>query len=363
MAGIQYFLGANTPMGFYSLYDQLIDRETARAVYILKGGPGCGKSTFLRRIGYCAEAAGFSTRSVLCSGDPNSLDALILPELHTALVDGTAPHVVEPLCPGAVDHCVDLGRYYDHAALSEKRGAISARSADNKEAYRRCYRYLAAAGALEEDTRALLAGDSALSRLNKRTKGILSRELKKKGLQPGKVTRRFLSALTCDGPMTLWDTVTAQCSRVYALCDSYGFAHEMLHPLSVFAVKQGHSVIACPSPMCPDRLEHLLIPSLDLAFVTSSKEQPFPGTPYRRVHLDPLFTSAPSYPEHRAQVRFSAKMARSLRTEAIRALVQAKEAHDALEQLYNPHVDFSAVHRAAEDLASLLFPRPVTANP
>ena len=44
MAQIRYFLGANSPNGFYSLYDQLIDLESAQAVYLLKGGPGCGKS-------------------------------------------------------------------------------------------------------------------------------------------------------------------------------------------------------------------------------------------------------------------------------------------------------------------------------
>ena len=47
MPNVQYFLGANSPQGFYSLYDQLIDRHIARAVYILKGGPGCGKSTLM----------------------------------------------------------------------------------------------------------------------------------------------------------------------------------------------------------------------------------------------------------------------------------------------------------------------------
>ena len=39
---IQYFLGANSPTGFYSLYDQLLPPEQASAIYILKGGPGCG---------------------------------------------------------------------------------------------------------------------------------------------------------------------------------------------------------------------------------------------------------------------------------------------------------------------------------
>ena len=45
MAKIQYFLGAYTPAGFHSLYHELIPPKEAEAVYILKGGPGCGKST------------------------------------------------------------------------------------------------------------------------------------------------------------------------------------------------------------------------------------------------------------------------------------------------------------------------------
>ena len=45
---IQYFLGANSPTGFYSLYPELIQPERARTIYILKGGPGCGKSTLMR---------------------------------------------------------------------------------------------------------------------------------------------------------------------------------------------------------------------------------------------------------------------------------------------------------------------------
>ena len=91
---IQYFLGANSPSGFYSLYDHLLSPEQARAIYILKGGPGCGKSTLMRQIGARAEEAGLETEYILCSGDPDSLDAVILPEKAVAIVDGTAPHGV-----------------------------------------------------------------------------------------------------------------------------------------------------------------------------------------------------------------------------------------------------------------------------
>lgn len=94
MPNIRYFLGGNTPAGFYSLYHQLSDPERLRAVYIIKGGPGSGKSTLMRRVERHAQAAGLETQQVLCSGDPESLDALILPQLGAALVDGTAPQGV-----------------------------------------------------------------------------------------------------------------------------------------------------------------------------------------------------------------------------------------------------------------------------
>ena len=41
--------GGNTSLGFYSFYDNVIGPE-ARRVFILKGGPGAGKSTFMTRI-------------------------------------------------------------------------------------------------------------------------------------------------------------------------------------------------------------------------------------------------------------------------------------------------------------------------
>ena len=44
-----------------------------------------------------AEEAGLKTEYILCSGDPDSLDGLILPGKAVAIVDGTAPHIQEEL--------------------------------------------------------------------------------------------------------------------------------------------------------------------------------------------------------------------------------------------------------------------------
>ena len=88
-----FFLSANAPTGFYSLFDQLVDPYTDNALYILKGGPGSGKSTFLNIIAEGLSEAGLSVEYIHCSADPNSLDAIYIPALKIACADGTAPQV------------------------------------------------------------------------------------------------------------------------------------------------------------------------------------------------------------------------------------------------------------------------------
>ena len=121
-----------------------------------------------------------------------------------------------------------------------------------------------------------IVSDALEEKLSKRARGILDRELKpRKGAPAGTVKQRFLGAVTHRGQMCLWGTVECQCQRIYELSDRYGLAHRMLAHLLSGALKAGYDVVACPSPMAPDRLEHLLIPQLSLAFLSSSPAHPY----------------------------------------------------------------------------------------
>ncbi len=350
MPNIQYFLGGNTPAGFYSLYHQLSDPARMRALYIIKGGPGSGKSTLMRRVERHAREAGLETEQVLCSGDPDSLDALLLPELGAALVDGTAPHVVEPQCPGAVERYIDLSGFYDRSGLRPLKGDILSATAEYQGHYRRAYRCLGAAGELRRDVNELLGGEQVRQRLGKRAAGIISRELKRPAEGEGRADQRFLSAVTCKGAVTLWDTVTAQAERVYELADNYGLAHHLLDPILTAALAAGHDAIACPCPMAPDRLAHVIFPGLSLAFVTSTQEDPWPHRAYRRLRLDAM-VDADAYRLNRPRLRFTKRVAAALLDEGIADLSLAKQAHDRLEGLYNPYVNFERVSETADRLA------------
>ena len=285
---VRFFLGANSPGGFYSLYDQLIDPAQAEEIYILKGGPGCGKSSLMHRVAEAVEAHGLSVEYIDCSGDPDSLDAIVIPQLKTALVDGTAPHVVEPRFPGAVECYVNLGDYYDHDALRQVKGEIISCMKGYKGCYQRAYRCLTAAAQIGEDMRSLLCTQALEEKMAKRARGILSREVRKAGSDSGRPVQRFLGGVTWKGELCQFSTADLLCKRIYELSDPYGLAHGMLTHLAHGAMAAGHDVIVCPSPMFPDRMEHLLIPSLSLGFVSSTPALPYEKRPYRRLRLDAM---------------------------------------------------------------------------
>ena len=92
-----FFLGANSGSGFQNLFSEILDVETAFDLMILKGGPGVGKNTFMREIGRTMEQAGADVEYLWCSGDPDSLDGVVIPAIRCAVCDGTSPHGTAPL--------------------------------------------------------------------------------------------------------------------------------------------------------------------------------------------------------------------------------------------------------------------------
>ena len=347
---IRYFLGANSPAGFYSLYDQLLPAEQARAIYILKGGPGCGKSTLMRRVAEKAEQAGEPVEYIQCSGDPDSLDGVVLTGRKIAIVDGTAPHVIEPSCPGAVESYVNLGECYDTSALRAMRDELTACMTGYKDCYKRAYRCLKASAEVASDTRNTLTSKALEEKILKRVKGIISRELGKPSEGSALVKKRFLSAVTHKGVVHLHTTAEVLCKRIYVLEDSYGLAHLMLSPLLSAATAAGHEVIVCPSPLDPDRIEHLLLPELSLAFLSAPHGLIWERRPYRRIRIDAM-ADPELLRRYRSRLRFSGKVSSALIDESVDSLAQAKAMHDELEKLYNPHVDFERVRHTADELA------------
>ncbi len=350
-AGTHYFICSNTGSGIYSLCDEITKSDNTRFLYIIKGGPGCGKSSFMKRLGKIAEEKGLAVEYIHCSGDPDSLDGLVLPEFGTAYMDGTAPHILEPDYPGVSARYVNMGEFYDFRALADKKDLVKAISSEYKAYYAKAYKFLAAAAEIGRDIFSPLGSDRIFETAARRSAGICQREFPNSGGE-GAVVRRFLSAFTCEGVISRYDTVKALCKRVCVIDNEFGFAPLMLRQILDCALKSGYKVILCLSPLYPERAEHLLIPELSLAFLSVTAETPYDGDTFKHVRLDAL-VDREKYRETKYLLREETRLYDSLLEKARQNLYLAKELHDRLEAVYNPHVDFDGVYKLSEKHAEL----------
>ena len=254
----------------------------------------------------------------------------------------THAHVIEPQYPAAVDRYVDLGRFYDLTAAKDSAEEVKTRTHAYKAAYVRAYHNLKAARQVELDAVASVAKSFDAERLDRRVRGIIARELRSRGDQSGRTTRRFLGSVTHKGCVWRFDSVDVLCPKVYEFADTWELAGGALARLHAAAAKKGWNTIVCPAPEDLSRIEHLLIPGLGLAFVTSCPGMDYGKKPYRRIRLDAMTET-----EGRSRLRFQTRMTALLREEAIDALKDAKRNHDALEAVYNPYVDFDGVRAQA----------------
>jgi hypothetical protein len=250
--------------------------------------------------------------------------------------------VLEPKYPAAVDRYVDLGRFYDLTAAKAAAEEVKTHTHDYQAAYVRAYHSLKAARQVELDAVSSVQKTFDADRAAHRVEGIIARELREKGNQQGKTTRRFLGSVTHKGYLWRFDSVDALCPKVYEFSDNWELAGPMLAQLHDVATENGWDTIVCPSPEDLSRMEHLLVPGLGLAFVTSKPGMDYSKRPYRRIRLDAMVE-----PEGKARLRFQTRMASLLRQEGVTALKDAKANHDKLEAVYNPYVDFDGVRALA----------------
>lgn len=344
---LQFFLGANSREGFVTLYPQLC-REAPRRIVSIKSGPGSGKSTAIRQL---ARALGGAEEEILCSSDPDSLDGAIFPEL--ALLDGTAPHVLEPEFPGASGDYLTLPPYRDRAGLEQKRPALLEKKVRSGECYAQAYRLLAAAGLARDVRRQLLRSAVPAEKLASRGRSLICRSTPQKS-GTGQLRLRFLEGYTPRGRMMLSETASACAGQVYALRDSFGLGEAFLLAARDAALARGQLVYACMDPLEPERLHHLLLPEAGIAILTQTGAA-MPLEVCRSVRVDSMLP-----PEllrtNRGKLRLLERTAHSLEQDALQWLAEAHRLHDEMEALYRPHLNIEEMEAHLSRQLALLRP-------
>lgn len=351
---LQFFMGANTPQGFYGFLDDLYDPDDGWRAFLIKSGPGTGKSSLMRRVLEHAVAQGEEPEAILCSSDPDSLDGVIVPAHKICILDATAPHVMEPRYWGAVEQIVNLSACMDAHTLYGEAPAILEATRACGALHGRVRNFLGAAASLLNESRRMALECTDCDKVRRNAARIAAREFDSKDSQGGgKEIRRFLSAVTPQGLVTLYSTLQAYCPRIYSLEDEYGAAAQLLlSELRRRALEAGYTVISCFCPLDPTgKLEHLLVPELGIGFTTSNPWHKADFPVYRRIHAA-RFTDLDALRQHKQRLSFNRRAAKELLGEAVYIAAEAKQVHDDMEHFNMAGMDWEGATMLTEWVVS-----------
>jgi len=343
------FPGGNTSRGFFSYYSYILEQEEAKRIIVIKGGPGVGKSSFMKKIAEEMLDRGYDVEYMHCSSDNNSLDGLVIPSIKVALLDGTAPHVVDPQNPGVVDEIIHLGDYWNESGMRANRDAVLRENKEVGRFFARAYRYIKAAAEVYEDTAVINSWAMDDAKVNAVSEKLISDLFGNKGVstKAGKVRRLFASAITPDGLKNYLGTLMKN-EKVYSIKGQQGTGTEkLLEKVLNSALERGYYVEAYYCALHPEKLEHIIIPEISASLTTSNKYHAAEVNFYAEIDFNEYLDEAIIEP-YEKEIEYNTKEFEFLLEKAIETIGKAKVLHDHMESYYIPNMDFEAVQRCCE---------------
>jgi len=325
--------GAMTPAGFHSYYREGLSGCTH--IYILKGGPGCGKSTLMRKIGLLLQEQGQDVEYWPCSSDDASLDGVICRSLGLAVVDGTAPHTLDPLYPGAVESLVNMG-CWDEAQLRPHLAQMQRLSEEGSSHYAKARQHLATARQISQTE-----AEANREALDTQRLSALCRSLTADIFCRSESVRRFfISVVTPGGEQHIAEELTEGMQRILLKGPRGCGQTELLQTIAQAAQLNGQSCAFGYRAILPQEPAMLLLNEQKLAIVPAELVQVREDD--RIIDCAALLTGAPT-PSRNAAVQKA--------LDAAAAEIGAAHAlHDELEDIYRPAIDFAAVTRIGDEL-------------
>lgn len=339
-----YFVCANSSRGFYNFFESNL--QGVDHLYILKGGPGTGKSTLMKRIGADFYDLGYDVEFIYCSSDPHSLDGVLIPQLKVGIVDGTAPHVIEPTAPGAVEQYVNLGIAWDRAKLVPYKEAIL----DLKHQISTCYDllYYKYAEALKiHDQWEKIYIDEMDFDLAPRFRAILCDALldyKKEDHLPV-VKHRFFGASTPNGSTDYIEDLTRGFKRYFIKGRPGTGKSTLLKELAKKSESLGYDTEIYHCSFDPESLDMVLIPKLNVCFFDSTApHEYFPSVETDEIidTYEALITPGTDEANAESLKQIEADYKATVKLGTV-ALGQAKALHDQLEEIYIQAMNFDII--------------------
>ena len=346
-----YFPGGNTSEGFYSFYNYL--PYEAERIFIFKGGPGTGKSTFMKKTGKELVERGYDIEYHWCSSDNDSLDGLVIPELKVALMDGTAPHTVDPKFPGVVDEIINLGCYWNRAKLEKSKQKIIDLTQSISRRFNGLYSYLQEARLVHDRWEEYYLEGMNFQKANHKTDKITKELLGYKKLADNVGAERHLfgSAFTPKGVVDYFNNITADLKSRYIIKGRPGTGKStLMKQVAQDVLQKGYNVQYFHCSFDPASIDMIVIPKLDTALIDGTAPHVVDAARIGDLVIDMFECVAQDiYQKNLDKIKEVEDSYSHIMEKALQELQIAKRLHDELEEYYIEAMDFTAVEARREE--------------
>lgn len=354
----KYFAASNSAHGFKNYFPEIFSRVDH--LYIIKGGPGTGKSSFMKKCALKAERSGCDVEYYFCSSDKDSLDGVIIISEGTriGMVDGTSPHVWEPKHPGAVEQIINLGEFWNRELLVEQKNEIISLGNKKSAAYKRAYDYLRSCGNLRAVTDSLLR-----SVVDKDKMKAAAERIARAYPVPIDDSKRYTlpaitDAITMDGQFR-FDSFEESAEKVLRAGYLYGVGQAFLCELQYQLEKRGVSLRVAYDAICPWLVNGIFVEDSKTAYVLC-KNSECEESDEDIASKSGKFINSKRFvvPEKlravRSEIRYNEKITESAIIGAEHAMAEVKIYHFLLEDIYKNAMDFCLLNEYADDFISRL---------
>lgn len=342
------FAAANSRNGFVS-YDSSIFSGVS-FLYIIKGGPGTGKSSFMRSIALKALDGGFDVEYFWCSSDPSSLDGLIIKnnDKSFAFWDGTAPHSADLKIPGVNSQFCDLGQFWNVAMLADHSDEIKRIASYKSNCYNSAYRLLSSAAAIDDEIFSLASEythHQKLIHFVERLTGHLS------DVSTSKIRRLFTSCISGYGELRS-AAFENSAENAFYIDEKYRIYPEFFALLADALISKGYSIDISVSPLDPNVIDGIFVHDIKTCFITAHQNDSMSKANFINSKR---FIDSTLFSDCRHRMRALSKLRNAIMTDALCSLEKARRLHADLETFYTSAMDFSMLERYKKEIMSKIF--------